>query len=74
MKGKELRERTTEDLKELQKSLVKDRFDHRMKNFTNRLDDTSAIRKARQDLARVSTILRERELTEQAKQAKQVNS
>ena len=33
---------------------------NRFKNFTNRLDDTSAIRKAKRDYARVVTLLREK--------------
>ena len=57
MKSKDLRERSVEDLRELEKSLAKDLFQHRFKNFTNRLDDTSAIKKARRDLARVKTLL-----------------
>lgn len=61
-KAKDLRERSTEDLKELQKSLLGDGFQARFKNFTNRLDDTSAIGKTRRAIARVATILREREI------------
>ena len=57
MKSKDLRERSVEDLRELEKSLAQDLFQHRFKNFTNRLDDTSAIKKARRDLARVKTLL-----------------
>jgi large subunit ribosomal protein L29 len=57
MKAKDLRERSVEDLRELEKSLQKDTFTHRFKNFTNRLDDTSLISKAKRDLARVKTIL-----------------
>jgi large subunit ribosomal protein L29 len=57
MKAKDLRERTVEELKELEKSLAKDFFQSRFKNFTNRLDDTSAIKKARRDQARVKTLL-----------------
>jgi large subunit ribosomal protein L29 len=61
MKAKDLRERTVEDLRELEKSLAKDTFTNRFKNFTNRLDDTSVINKTRRDLARVKTILRQTE-------------
>ncbi len=61
MKAKDLRARSTEDLVELQKSLKKELFGNRMKNFTNQLDDTSQLRKARRDLARIQGILRERE-------------
>ncbi|MEO8877532.1 MAG: 50S ribosomal protein L29, partial [Polyangiaceae bacterium] len=57
MKAKDLRERSVEDLNELEKSLSGDKFQNRLKNFTNRLDDTSALKKARRDLARVKTIL-----------------
>lgn len=62
MKAKDLRERSESDLKELEKSLAKDAFQARFKNFTNRLDDTSTIKKARRDLARVKTLLRQSEL------------
>lgn len=60
MKAKDLKERSLEDLKELAKSLRKDFFQNRLKNFTNRLDDTSSIRKTRQELARVLTIINEK--------------
>jgi large subunit ribosomal protein L29 len=60
MKAADLREKSVEDLSELQKTLIHDVFQNRLKNFTNRLDDTSAIRKSRRDLARVITLLRER--------------
>src|ERR1700682_3110394 len=62
MRAADLREKSPEDLQELQKSLVRDVFQNRLKNFTNRLDDTSSIRKTKRDLARVVTLLREREL------------
>jgi large subunit ribosomal protein L29 len=62
MKAKDLRERSIEDLRELEKSLAKDQFDARFKNFTNRLDDTSSIQKAKRDMARVKTLLREKAL------------
>jgi large subunit ribosomal protein L29 len=62
MKAADLREKSSEDLQELQKTLTRDVFQNRLKNFTNRLDDTSAIRKTRRDLARVITVLREKGL------------
>jgi len=67
MKAKDLRERSVEDLRELEKSLTKDTFTHRFKNFTNRLDDTSVINKTRRDLARVKTILAQRAKNEAVK-------
>jgi large subunit ribosomal protein L29 len=60
LKATDLRERTLEDLRELEKTLTHDVFQNRFKNFTNRLDDTSSIKKAKKDLARVKTILTER--------------
>ncbi len=60
MKARDLRDRTTEDLAELERSLANERFQSKFKNFTNRLDDTSLIRKAKRDLARVKLILAER--------------
>jgi large subunit ribosomal protein L29 len=60
MKAKDMREKSVEDLVELEKSLVKDAFQARFKNFTNRLDDTASIKKARRDIARVKTLLAER--------------
>ncbi len=60
MKAKDLRERSTEDLVELKSMMKKDLFSYRMKNFTNQLDDTSLLDKARKDIARIELILHER--------------
>jgi large subunit ribosomal protein L29 len=60
LKANDLRERTLEDLRELEKTLTHDVFQNRFKNFTNRLDDTSSIKKSKKDLARVKTLLTER--------------
>ena len=60
MKARDLRDRSTEDLAELERSLTGERFQNKFKNFTNRLDDTSVIRKQKRDLARVKLILTER--------------
>ncbi|WP_437277610.1 50S ribosomal protein L29 [Sorangium sp. So ce375] len=65
MKAKDLRERTTEHLRELEKSLAAGLFESRFKNFTNRLNDTATIRKAKRDLARVKTILTQRARAEE---------
>jgi large subunit ribosomal protein L29 len=60
MKAADLREKSVDDLSELQKTLAGDVFQNRLKNFTNRLDDTSMMRKTKRDLARVITLLHER--------------
>ncbi|MCA9594612.1 MAG: 50S ribosomal protein L29 [Myxococcales bacterium] len=60
MNAKELRERTTEDLVELEKALKKDLFSYRMKNSTSQLDDTSLLSKTRKDISRIEQILHTR--------------
>jgi large subunit ribosomal protein L29 len=58
----ELRDCTEERLEELEKTLRRQIFEARIKNFTNQLDDTASIRRARRDLARVKTVMSERRL------------
>ncbi|MCA9613718.1 MAG: 50S ribosomal protein L29 [Sandaracinus sp.] len=60
MKANDIRERTTEELRELEKELSKKLWKARFDNHTNQLDDTSEIPKIRRDIARVKTILVER--------------
>jgi large subunit ribosomal protein L29 len=60
MKAKDLQERSTENLLELEKTLRRQVFEARFKNHTNRLNDTASIRTSRRDLARVKTILNSR--------------
>jgi len=62
MKAKDLQERTTENLLELEKTLRHQLFEARFKNHTNRLNDTASIRTSRRDLARVKTVLNARAL------------
>jgi large subunit ribosomal protein L29 len=62
MKAADLREKSAADLNELRASIARDVFQNRLKNFTNRLDDTSAMRKTRRDLARVLTLLRAQQI------------
>ncbi len=60
MKAKDLRERSTEDLRTLAHTLRQDLFSYRMKNATSRLDDTSLLAKTRKDIARIEHLLGER--------------
>jgi large subunit ribosomal protein L29 len=69
MRAADLREKSVDDLRDLKKTLAREVFQNRLKNFTNRLDDTSAMRKARRDLARVATLLHERDPGLQGKAA-----
>jgi large subunit ribosomal protein L29 len=70
MKAKDLRDRTTEHLNELEKQLQGEVFQARFKNYTNRLNDTASIRKTRRDLARVKTILTQRAQQAQGEEKK----
>jgi large subunit ribosomal protein L29 len=66
MKASDLREKTVDELVELEKSLAGDFFKTRLKNFTNQLDDTSAIRKVKRDRARVLTVLAQKRSSDAA--------
>ncbi len=62
MRAKELRERSDEELRAMERNFRQEIFTARFKNHTNRLYDSSELPKKRHDLARVLTILRERAL------------
>lgn len=70
MKAKELRELSTEELKAKEAQLKEELFNLRFQLATNNLTNTARIRQVRHDIARVKTILRERELQEQKAKAK----
>ncbi len=69
MTSKEIREKEsaqlTHELVEKQKHL----FDLRSQAVTEKLEDPSQLRKTKKDIARIKTVIRQREL-EQAKQSK----
>lgn len=60
MKAKDLRDRTDQELSELDAQLRRELFSNRMKNATGQLTDTSQIKKAKRSLARIGLILGER--------------
>ena len=57
MKAKELRERTPEELAQMEQELGRDLWKTRFSNHTNQLDDTAKIRRLRRDIARVKTVI-----------------
>jgi large subunit ribosomal protein L29 len=65
MKIHDIREMKTEELKrqldEEQKNLIDLRFQHQLKQLTN----TSKLKQVKKDVARIKTVLRERDLSEQ---------
>jgi large subunit ribosomal protein L29 len=67
VRAKELRDRTDEELRTTEANLRHELFTAKFKNHTNRLYNSSELTKKRHDLARVLTILRERELSHGSK-------
>lgn len=71
MTGKELREKETSHLKHELEEQKKHLFDLRSQAVTEKLEDPSQLRKTRKDIARVKTVLRQREIDEKKKAAAQ---
>ena len=66
MKATEVRAMSVEDLEKKLADLKKDLFFLRMQHATNQLDNPIKIQTVKKDIARVKTILRERELRTEA--------
>ncbi len=62
MKTKELRDMTTEELQNKLKSLKTEHFNLRFSHATGQLTNPMMLNTVRKDIAKVMTILREREL------------
>lgn len=62
MKANELRELTSEELEHKLSDLKEELFNLRFQNATAQLDNPARIREVRRSIARVKTILHEREL------------
>ena len=63
MKASEIRTMTPEQLNEKLAGLKKDLFYLRMQHATNQLDNPMKIRETKHDIARVKTMLRQKELS-----------
>jgi large subunit ribosomal protein L29 len=61
MRAKELRELTNEELIKRKKDLKEELFNLRFQLSTGQLENTARIRLVKKDIARIETILRERE-------------
>ena len=66
MKAKEIRELSAEELEVKLVEMKKDLFNLRLQHATNQLDNPTRIADVKRDIARVNTILRERQLAEKA--------
>jgi large subunit ribosomal protein L29 len=69
MKPAELRAMPNEQLVLTLKDVIKQLFHLRVQSATERLETPSEIKKAKKDIARIMTILRERELAAERQQA-----
>ncbi len=67
---KEIREKETEHLKHELEEKRKHLFDLRSQAVTEKLEDPSQLGKTKKDIARMNTILRQREIESAAKSAK----
>ena len=61
MKAKELRDLGAEELQEKERELYQELFNLRFQKATGQLGNTAMLGKAKRDLARVKTVLRELE-------------
>ncbi len=62
MKATEVRELSAEELSKKLGELKRDLFYLRMQHATNQLDNPMKIREVKRDIARVQTIIREKQL------------
>ena len=61
MKASELREKTMDDLTQLKTKLSRDIMDARFKNSMGQLESKSSIKKLRREIARINTIVQEKQ-------------
>ncbi|CRK85289.1 50S ribosomal protein L29 [Neobacillus massiliamazoniensis] len=63
MKANELRDLTTAEIEQKVKSLKEELFNLRFQLATGQLENTARIREVRKALARMKTVIREREIS-----------
>ena len=66
MNAKEIRDNTLSELNEQLKKLKDELFHLRFQHAINQLDNPMSIKAVKKDIARVQTIIREKELSESA--------
>ncbi len=64
MKASELRELSVDELLEKERSLKQELFNLRFQKATGQLGNTAIISRTKKDLARVKTVIRERQIAE----------
>ena len=70
MEAKELRERTMDQLTETLETLKKEGFNLRFQQATGQVENTAQMRRARRDVARVKTIIKEKSVIAVEEQGK----
>ena len=68
MTGAEMRQKDTDELRALADELQEELFRLKMQHHTGQLDRVSRLKDTRREVARILTILRERELSAQQEQ------
>lgn len=58
----DIRAKSADELKDLERDLRTELFKARIQNHTNQLDSTAKLRSLRRDIARINTVLRQREI------------
>ncbi len=66
MKASEIRGLTAEELSAKLGELKKDLFNLRLQLATNQLDNTNKINEVKHDIARINTVIREKQIAEKA--------
>ncbi|MBH23755.1 MAG: 50S ribosomal protein L29 [Myxococcales bacterium] len=61
MKAKEIREKTVGELRELEAELREKLFRLKMHHYTGQLESVAELQATKRDIARVLTVIRERE-------------
>jgi large subunit ribosomal protein L29 len=67
MKARELKEKDDSELIEQERELREELFNLRFQHATGQLENTMAVVRVKKDIARVKTILREKELEQKGK-------
>ena len=66
MKANEVRKLSSADLEKKLTELKKDLFNLRLQLATNQLDNTNKINEVKHDIARIITVIREKQIAEKA--------
>jgi large subunit ribosomal protein L29 len=69
MKIDEIRELSTDELMDALVDAKEERFNLRFQVATNQLDNTARLKKVKKDIARILTVLREREMADDKENA-----